>query len=113
MGLIVGTLTHLCILMYKSTRPRVLIDEGRIDGVSYHLVIPDRALFFPSVDDIRTRLGEVAAMSMEKGGLGAEDVEGVSTSSSKESAIPWPIIVDMSRVVEMDFTAAAVSAKNH
>ena len=58
-GLIAGTATHLCILLYKASKPRVTVEERSIDddngtpGTPYYLVVPDRALFFPSVNDIR------------------------------------------------------------
>jgi MFS superfamily sulfate permease-like transporter len=55
-GLIAGTITHLCILLYKASRPNVLIKEGKIDNVDYRLVTPDRGLFFPSVDYIREEI---------------------------------------------------------
>ena len=59
-GLIAGTATHLCILLYKASKPRVVVEERSIDDESggggstpYYLVVPDRGLFFPSVSDIR------------------------------------------------------------
>ena len=77
-GLIAGTATHLCILLYKASnaicindqliinnhssinlkasKPRVTVEERSIeddDTVTYYLVVPDRGLFFPSVSDIR------------------------------------------------------------
>ena len=63
----------------------------QIDNIPYNLVAPDRALYFPSVEEIRTRLREVAAKG--QGQIG--DLA--------------PVIVDMSQVVEIDYSAAAVS----
>ena len=96
--MIAGTLAHLAILIYFSSRPKVTIREDRVDNVPYVLVTPDRGLFFPSVDEIRTRLGDAAAAggaTADEGGVKGEE--------------PMPVIVDMSRVVEMDFTAATVT----
>ncbi len=84
-GLIVGVLTHLTILVYSASSPEFHVAECRVDNnVDYLLISPDRGLFFPAVDAIRKFL----------------------TSSS---AVTKPVIVDMSRVVDMDFTAASVS----
>ena len=61
-GLIAGTATHLCILLYKASKPRVVVEERSIDdetgsgSTPYYLVVPDRGLFFPSVSDIRQEL---------------------------------------------------------
>ncbi len=85
-GLIAGTLTHLCMLMYRASSPNMRSELVRwSNDQGYHLVEPDQALFFPAVDEIRARLGEIAA------------------------ADPRPIVVDMNRVVDMDYTAAKVS----
>ena len=62
-------------------------------------MIPDRALYFPSVEEIRSKLREVAAK-------GQGQIE--ETASQGE---PTPVIVDMSQVVEIDFSAAAVILK--
>ena len=89
--MIFGTLAHLSILIYFSSKPKLTVSEGRIDSVPYLLVTPDRGLFFPSVDEMRSRLGDAVKRVEDKG--------------SEEQ---MPVIVDMSRVVEMDFTAATV-----
>ena len=94
-GMIAGTLAHLSILVYFSSRPKVSIRDGKVDNVSYVLVTPDRGLFFPSVDEMRSRLVEAA--SSKKTDVAAEE--------------ELPVIVDMSNVVEMDFTAATVRVK--
>ena len=88
-GLIAGTITHLCMLMYRATVPDVKIELRKTnEDIEYYLVRPDRALFFPAVDDIRVRLGAIAA-------------KGKSGNTRQ-------IVIDLSFVVEMDFTAAKV-----
>ena len=97
-GIIAGTIAHLLILVYFSSKPKVTITEERYDNVPYTLVVPDRALFFPSVDEIRTYLAEAANKGRQK-----------NDEESGSNVEPNPVIVDMSKVVDMDYTAAAVS----
>lgn len=94
MGMIVGVLAHICILLYNVGSPKIVIKRAQVDNVPYVLVQPDRGLFFPSVDAIRT--GLVAASKGD-----CEDVD-----VRKCDDVPLPVIFDLGRVVEMDFTAA-------
>ncbi len=81
---------------------------------------PDRGLFFPAVDDLRSVLGEAAAKgghtstrepaadeATAKGGHG-EARETMADEAAPQG--PVPVIVDMAKVAAMDYTAAAVSA---
>ncbi len=53
-GMIAGTLLHVAMLVVRSSKPRVAVREGSVDGCTpYLLLIPDRGLFFPSVEEIR------------------------------------------------------------
>ena len=94
-GMIVGTCSHLCILVYTSGNPRMDITRAQVEHAAYVLVRPDRALFFPSVETIRTKL--MAAKTKSK------DVE--AASSPEE----LPVILDFTYVCEMDYTAAKVN----
>ncbi|XP_059079946.1 sodium-independent sulfate anion transporter-like isoform X2 [Tigriopus californicus] len=89
-GMIVGTLVHLSMLIFTASRPKVTVKEGQIDNIPYILVTPDRGLFFPSVDEIRTKILEI-----------------VQNNQSNETHLLTPIIMDMSQVREMDYTAAS------
>eukprot|EP00095_Tigriopus_kingsejongensis_P006119 maker-scaffold98_size375582-snap-gene-1.13 protein:Tk06119 transcript:maker-scaffold98_size375582-snap-gene-1.13-mRNA-1 annotation:"sulfate transporter " len=94
-GMMVGTLAHLSMLIFTASRPKVTVKDGQIDNIPYMLIIPDRSLFFPSVDEIRSKILAMVSPS------------GNDSSSSSVSQVPTPIIMDMSQVVEMDYTAAA------
>ena len=88
-SLIVGIVAHLGILLFRSSVPELVIEEREArTAIPYILVVPDRALFFPSVDDIRERLGQMAMAHVDKGQL--------------------PVVIDLDRVSKMDFTAAKV-----
>ncbi len=50
-GMILGTLAHLAILVFRASKPAVEAEEGP-EG-AYLLLRPDRALYFPAVEDIR------------------------------------------------------------
>jgi len=63
----------------------------------YLLVKPDRALFFPSVENIMSRLTSSSLPKKD------DDLE-----SANEAIEEIPIIMDFSSVCEMDFTAAKV-----
>lgn len=65
----------------------------QIDNIPYILVTPDRGLFFPSVDEIRNKILDI-----------------VQSNQSNEAHLLTPIIMDMSQVREMDYTAASVSS---
>lgn len=94
MGMIIGTCSHLCILMYTSGTPKVSISKAQAEDVPYVLVRPDRALLFPSVETIRTKL--TAGVNSKKVD---DDVE---ANVSHGNAI----ILDFSYVCDMDYTAA-------
>lgn len=87
-GLIAGTLAHLALLINGASSPNLSVGEAQVEGQQYLIITPDRALYFPAVDRVKTFLA----------------------SNSSNALIP--IVVDMSKVVEMDFTAAAVSSPN-
>ena len=86
----------------RSVRPRELqklnknLFFSQADTVPYTLVLPDRGLYFPSVDAIRT------ALLVQN-----------SEEEEKDLGMPAPVIVDMSRVVAIDYTAAAVRIREH
>lgn len=74
-GMIVGTMTHLVMLVYLSTKPNIHINQGD----AFTTLRPDRSLYYPSLDEIKTKMNEV--------------------ESGK-------VVLDMSRVDDMDYTAA-------
>lgn len=92
-----SVLTFLHLLYLRSSQ---------IDNIPYTLVVPDRGLFFPSVDEIRVRLNEAATRG---GGLASKSLAPGGSTEIEEDQQPKPIIVDMRNVMEMDYTAAAVS----
>merc|ERR1719219_3391579 len=71
------------------------ITMEQVDHAYYVMVKPDRALFFPSVETIRTKL--ISANTAK-----SKDVEANNSQNNQE----LPIIFDFSYVCEMDFTAA-------
>ena len=75
------------------------IFSSQADTTPCTLVIPDRGLYFPSVDAIRTALLTEADANEE-----------IVIDDKVSSSMPSPVIVDMSRVVAIDYTAAAVSS---
>ena len=124
MGMIVGTLSHLCILLYSSGNPKVSIRRESVrtsftlikpvlfpscdvifqlqnQNSDYLVITPDRALFFPSVETIRDQLTSNATSDSET----KEDLEANNSDISREKL---PIVLDFSKVCEMDFTAAKV-----
>ena len=123
MGMIVGTLSHLCILLYSSGNPKVSIRRETVRLITftpksifcnvffffqlqnqnsdYLVITPDRALFFPSVETIRDQLTSNATSDSET----KEDLEANNSDISREKL---PIVLDFSKVCEMDFTAAKV-----
>ena len=66
------------------------------------MVTPDRALFFPSVETMRTQLTSKFDLEPVK-----EDLEAPPNVESFKQ--PLPIVLDFSKVCEMDFTAAKVN----
>ena len=67
----------------------------------YLVITPDRALFFPSVETIRDQLTSNTTSESET----KEDLEANNIDLSREKL---PIVLDFSKVCEMDFTAAKV-----
>jgi len=103
MGMIVGSCSHLCILIYTSGTPKVSISKRKADDVPYVLVRPDRALLFPSVETIRTKLtSSVAGSSIDNNKKVDNDADIEANNVSEENAI----IIDFSYVCDMDYTAA-------
>ena len=74
-----------------------MISLFQVDNVPYVLVRPDRALFFPSVEIIRTKL--TSNVSNDKLN---DDIE-----ANDENIV----VLDLSCVAEMDYTAAKVIIK--
>ena len=123
MGMIVGTLSHLCILLYSSGNPKVSIRRETVRLITftpksifynvcfffqlqnqnsdYLVITPDRALFFPSVETIRDQLTSNTTSDSET----KEDLEANNIDLPREKL---PIVLDFSKVCEMDFTAAKV-----
>jgi len=99
MGMIVGTLSHLCILLYSSGNPKVSIRRETNQNSDYLVITPDRALFFPSVETIRDQLTSNTTSESET----KEDLEANNIDLPREKL---PIVLDFSKVCEMDFTAA-------
>lgn len=79
-GLIVGCLVHVGLLLYSSSSPALLVEHHG----THTLLQPQYSLFFPSVDHIR---GEINTA--------------VSTSGST-----LPVVIDMTLVKDIDYTAA-------
>ena len=67
----------------------------------YLVITPDRALFFPSVETIRDQLTSNTTSKSET----KEDLEANNIDLPREKL---PIVLDFSKVCEMDFTAAKV-----
>ena len=67
----------------------------------YLVITPDRALFFPSVETIRDQLTSNTTSESET----KEDLEANNIDLPREKL---PIVLDFSKVCEMDFTAAKV-----
>ena len=67
----------------------------------YLVITPDRALFFPSVETIRDQLTSNTTSDTETKG----DLEANNVDVPREKL---PIVLDFSKVCEMDFTAAKV-----
>ena len=65
------------------------------------VITPDRALFFPSVETIRDQLTSNTTSESET----KEDLEANNIDLPREKL---PIVLDFSKVCEMDFTAAKV-----
>merc|ERR1719361_961427 len=99
MGMIIGTVSHLCILLYSSGNPKLSIKKETFNDIPYLVVTPDRALFFPSVETMRTQLTSKFDLEPVK-----EDLEAPPNVESFKQ--PLPIVLDFSKVCEMDFTAA-------
>ena len=74
----------------------------QFSNIPYLVVTPDRALFFPSVETMRTQLTSKFDLEPVK-----EDLEAPPNAESFKQ--PLPIVLDFSKVCEMDFTAAKVS----
>jgi len=79
-GLIIGCLVHVGLLLYSSSSPALLVEHHD----THTLLQPQYSLFFPSVDHMR---GEINTA--------------VSTSEST-----LPVVIDMTLVKEIDYTAA-------
>ncbi|XP_023324357.1 sodium-independent sulfate anion transporter [Eurytemora carolleeae] len=76
-GLIIGTLIHSLLVVYLSTRLKVCVkDEDK-----FTIIQPDRELFYPSVDSLRSTLNEAAKRKM-------------------------PILVDLSRSTYLDYSSS-------
>ena len=125
MGMIVGTSTHLLILLYSSSQPKVAIELRKTNDVSYIIVQPDRSLSFPSVDKIRQKLSEASTYGNEvlddhlnkihSENCHFQDIEKIPSVDIMPKQIGngnhrplIPIIFDMSRIVEMDFSTASL-----
>ena len=50
-GLVVGTLLHIVILIYKSSNVSIVVNDRRF--------IPDRSLYFPALDKLQKKLNKV------------------------------------------------------
>lgn len=79
MGLIVGSVVHICLVLHLLARPAVLVEQ--LD--THVLVSPQADLTFPSVDHLRQELT-------------------LATNSTGSQ----PVILDMGLVSRMDYTAA-------
>ena len=79
-GLIVGCLVHVGLLLYTTSTPSLLVEHHS----THTLLVPQYSIFFPAVDHIK---GEInAAVSLSGSAL--------------------PIVMDMSLVKDIDYTAA-------
>jgi len=79
-GLIVGCLVHVGLLLYTTSTPSLLVAHHS----THTLLVPQYSIFFPAVDHIK---GEInAAVSLSGSAL--------------------PIVMDMSLVKDIDYTAA-------
>ncbi len=115
-GMIVGATTHTAILLYSSGTPRILITKAKVDNVPYIHVKPDRALYYPSVEIIRTKLmtASTSTASASRSSFSVLPQEDNLGEAGPELSIccgnvdDWPIILDLSNVCEIDFTAAKV-----
>ncbi len=112
-GMLAGTFVHLGMLIFRASKPRLSVRDCQVegDGAKYLLLTPDRGLFFPSVEDIRDAMNEASSARKER--IRRESVvaaaKGDEMSVAMPEVEPLPVIIDMSRVVDMDYTAAAVS----
>jgi len=79
-GLIIGCVVHIGLLLYSSSSPTVMVDHSE----THTLIQPQSSLLFPSVDHLR---GEINTA--------------VTTSDSS-----LPIVVDLTLVKDIDYTAA-------
>jgi len=112
-GMILGTLSHLCILLYSTSKPNIVVQMEKMDGIEYVLVQPDRSLRFPSVDKIRTRISEASSLkvaqlmqwSNSSACGGGPNVGPIDLEAAVQS-LPLPIVFDFHRVVDMDYSAA-------
>ena len=126
-GMIVGTCVHLAILLYTSSRPLVSIHQKQVENIPYILVKPDRSLNFPSVDEIRQKLSEASSISCKNKKFDkltslsseAKDFQANEVFTSDDTNpigkilienydSPVDIIFDLSRVIDMDFSAASL-----
>ena len=125
MGMIAGTSTHLLILLHASSQPQVTIELRKIQDVSYILIQPDRSLNFPSVDKIRQKLSEASthgneiineyASKLQTEVDHFDDLQKIPSNhnfskqmSSGSNKTLIPIIFDLRRVVDMDFSTASL-----
>jgi len=107
LGMICGTLTHICILLYSSSQPNLLIQMDKIEGVAFVMVQPDRALNFPAVDRIRTKLMSLQQLKSEEDEAVVSNQEEKDGQCQQPGGTPLPVVFDLQRVVEMDFAAGA------
>lgn len=79
-GLIIGCLVHVGLLLYSSSSPTLLVEHH----ATHTLLRPQYSLYFPAVDHIRADINTA-----------------VSASGST-----LPVVIDMSLVKDIDYTAA-------
>lgn len=86
-GILIGALVHLLLLAHEATRTKSSYVRYKKQGVGERIILrADRNLYFPSVERFRQALGKIS-------------------SESIDDATPKTIIIDMSRVSEIDHTS--------
>lgn len=86
-GLLLGIISNILYLLYLSARPGIKVTECKINSNSndqnYLLVQPDLGLFFPAVDFLANKIGDIA----------------------RGSESPRHLVIDCARFRGVDYTA--------
>lgn len=84
-GILVGVGVQILFVLYNIARPRVKVYMRKVNNIPYLLVVPDRALVFPSIGYVRSVINKA----------------GINQGQSR-----WPVVLDCSHISSADFTAA-------